>query len=105
MENFNYKKEEVRSLVLANRHNHITTTYYLILKKKSRLGKTSVSDLSSEEYIRYINDPKNLKENKKKQLSTSYNINNTNNNVNSTGKINICLLINKKEYRINYKLF
>ena len=77
MENLSFKKEEVRALVLANRHNHITTTYYLILKKKSRLGKSSIADLSSEEYVKYINDPKNLKENKKQLLG---------NTTNSTGK-------------------
>jgi len=77
MENLSFKKEEVRSLLLANRHNHITTTYYLILKKKSRLGKASIADLSSDEYVRYINDPKNLKENKKQLMG---------NNANSTGK-------------------
>jgi hypothetical protein len=100
MEIFNYKKEEVRSLILANRHNHITTTYYLILKKKTRLGKTSVSDLSSEEYIRYINDPKNLKENKKKQITT-----NNNNNANSTGKILTKYNIRKKLLLNNINFF
>lgn len=71
MENLNFKKEEVRSLILSNRHNHITTTYYLILKKKMRLGKSSIADLSSEEYMKYINDPKNLKENNKKSIPTT----------------------------------
>ena len=34
MENLSFKKEQVRELVLANRHNHITTTYYLNLFAK-----------------------------------------------------------------------
>ena len=59
----NYNKREVRELVIANRHNHITTAYYLILKKHLRSGKTSIADLSSEGYIRYLNDPRNLLEN------------------------------------------
>jgi len=59
----NFNKEEVKELVMANRHNHITTTYYLLLKKHIKMGRTSVADLSSDEYIRYINDPKNLKDN------------------------------------------
>lgn len=64
----NFNKDEVRELVKANRHNHITTTYYLILKKHIKLGKISVADLSSDEYMKYINDPKNLLENIGKYL-------------------------------------
>lgn len=58
----NFNKEEVRELIMANRHNHITTTYYLILKKHLKMGRTSVADLSSDQYIRYINDPRSLKD-------------------------------------------
>lgn len=75
MENLNFKKDDVRNLLLANRHNHVTTTYYLILKKKMRLGKASIADLSSEEYVKYINDPKNLKENRKQIASNNNNMN------------------------------
>jgi 5'-AMP-activated protein kinase catalytic alpha subunit len=57
----NFNKDEVRELVEANRHNHITTTYYLILKKYIKMGRTSIADLASEEYIRYINSPMSLK--------------------------------------------
>ena len=69
MTTMNFNKEEVRELVKANRHNHITTTYYLILKKHIKLGKISVADLSSDEYMKYINDPKNLLENIGKYLA------------------------------------
>jgi hypothetical protein len=65
METLNFKKEEVRNLILSNRHNNITTIYYLILKRKIRLGIFSIADLSSDEYISYINDKRNLKEPKK----------------------------------------
>ena len=33
----------------ANKHNHITTTYYLLLKKHLRNGGNSVADLSRYE--------------------------------------------------------
>lgn len=59
----NYNKREVKELVLSNRHNHITTLYYLILKKHLRSGRTSVADLSSDEYIRFLKDPRNLIDN------------------------------------------
>jgi len=71
----NFNKDEVRELVLANRHNHITTTYYLILKKHIKMGRTSIADLISDEYIRYINNPKNLKEIKISRKSTDRNRN------------------------------
>ena len=65
MESIGFKKDEVRCLVASNRHNQITTTYYLMLKKKVSSGKTSIADLCSEDYVNYINDVKNLRENKK----------------------------------------
>ena len=42
--------------VLRNRHNKITTTYYLILKRKIRNNESSVSDISSNStnFIKYI---------------------------------------------------
>lgn len=42
--------------VLRNRHNKITTTYYLILKRKIRNNEKSVSDISSNStvFIKYI---------------------------------------------------
>jgi len=60
MAKMNYNKKEVGELVMANRHNHVTTTYYLLLKKHLRLGRTSIADLTSDEYIRYLNDHRNL---------------------------------------------
>ena len=60
MESLEYNKEEVRTNVMMNEHNHITTTYYLLLKKKVRNHIPSVSDLKSEEYEKYMADTNNL---------------------------------------------
>ncbi len=60
MEELNYKKEEVKKCILSNRHNHITTTYYLLLNQKIKKGLESVSDLKSKSFKKYINDPCNL---------------------------------------------
>ena len=60
MEELNYKKEEVKKCILNNRHNHITTTYYLLLNQKIKKGLESVSDLKSKSFKKYINDPCNL---------------------------------------------
>ena len=60
MEEFSYKKEVVRANVIANKLNHITTTYYLLLQEKIRKGIPSVADLKSSEFISYINNQCNL---------------------------------------------
>ena len=61
MEDLKFNKEEVSENLLNNKHNQITTTYYLLLKLKIRRGLTSVSDLMSYEFIKFINNPKNFK--------------------------------------------
>ena len=60
MEEYNFSKEEVRVNVLANKHNHITTTYYLLLRAKMRKGLESVAIYNCEKFMKYIKDPKNL---------------------------------------------
>jgi len=60
MEEYDFKKEEVRMNLLTNRHNHITTCYYLLLKNKIKKGIGSVSDLISENFRNYLADPNNL---------------------------------------------
>ena len=62
MEEYGYLKDEVRQNLKRNRHNHITTTYYLILKSMMRKGITSVSDLVSEKFYKFINESNNNKE-------------------------------------------
>ncbi len=57
---YDFKKEEVRTNILTNRHNHITTCYYLLLKSKIKKGISSVADLISDEYRVYLLDRKNL---------------------------------------------
>ena len=57
---YGYPKEETRCAVLSNKHNHITTTYYLTVKSKTRNSQISISDLTSDIYLTYIHDKKNL---------------------------------------------
>jgi len=35
---------------MANKHNHATATYYLLLSKKLRNGYSSKADLSSKDF-------------------------------------------------------
>ena len=53
---FHFDIGKIINDVLKNRHNKITTTYYLILKRKVRNNENSVSDISSNStsFIKYI---------------------------------------------------
>ena len=44
---FGIDKDAARKFIKANKHNHITTTYYLLLQKSLRRGVNSNSDISS----------------------------------------------------------
>ncbi len=63
MKLFGFDEIEVKVNILGNKHNYITTTYYLLLKKKVKKGKKSVSNLDSEEFYKYYKDKRNLLEN------------------------------------------
>ena len=62
---YEYNSVEVRINLLANKHNHLTTTYYLLLKKKLKKGEKSICNTFSIEFIRYINNRENLLSNYK----------------------------------------
>ena len=64
-----YKDEEIRKNVKNNRHNEITTFYYLLVKKNYRKGIDSVSDLISPSFTKYI-----LEQNEKIQILKNYKI-------------------------------
>ena len=57
---YEYNSVEVRINLLANKHNHITTTYYLLLKKKIDKGKKSIGNTYSSDFKKYIHNPENL---------------------------------------------
>ena len=57
---YEYNEKEIRMNLLANKHNHITTTYYLFLKQKIKNGKHSISDMVHSEFINYVHNPKNF---------------------------------------------
>ena len=57
---YKFNEDIVRANLISNKHNHTTTTYYLLLTKKIREGKKSVADLKSKEFLNYISNPVNL---------------------------------------------
>ena len=54
-----FKIDDVRESIIMNKHNHLSTSYYLLVKKKIRNGIPSESDMFSDRYIKYIKDPEN----------------------------------------------
>ena len=55
-----YNEQIVKINIIINKHNHITTTYYLMLQKKIRNGKETIGDMNSKLFLKYIKDSNNL---------------------------------------------
>ena len=51
---------EIRTSILGNKLNDISTLYYLIAEQRRREGKISISDFNNEIFINYIKDENNL---------------------------------------------
>jgi len=68
VKNYGFDPEECRTLLLKNKFCSLTTIYYLCLKKYVRENGKSISDLESDLYEEYINNPKNkIQKNKNKE--------------------------------------
>lgn len=50
LSNYNINVEYARKCLEANKHNHITATYYLLLKKHLKSGGDSIADPRSPKY-------------------------------------------------------
>lgn len=59
LEKKKFNTDMVRESVILNKNNHLTTSYYLLVKSRIKLNIQSISDLYSEKYIAYIKDEKN----------------------------------------------
>ena len=57
---YSYNEQQVKMNLLINKHNHITTTYFLLVRKKIRKGEKTIGDMTSQLFIDYINDKNNL---------------------------------------------
>jgi 5'-AMP-activated protein kinase, catalytic alpha subunit len=51
---YNFKKDHAVKCINANKHNHVTTSYYLLLKRYEQLGEVSEKDFE------YFDDKKIL---------------------------------------------
>ena len=57
---FGYDKNLVRQSVENNHYDSNSSIYYILLQKLKNKGIESISDLYSEKYLQFINDPNNL---------------------------------------------
>ncbi|MCQ2815746.1 MAG: protein kinase [archaeon] len=72
VEKYGGDKEEIYKNVIYNHHNHITTLYYLIMKKRVKKGESFYSDLMSKKFLDYLKDDKNLFKNYKYDLFKAF---------------------------------
>ena len=59
-EKYGYDKEKVVESVEKCKYNRNSSVYYIILSKMKREGYHSISDLYSDEFLKYIKDSKNI---------------------------------------------
>ena len=59
-EQYGYDKERVIDSVENCKYNRNSSVYYILLSKMKREGYHSISDLCSDEFLRYIKDRKNI---------------------------------------------
>ena len=59
-EQYGYDKEKVIESVEKCKYNRNSSVYYIILSKMKREGYHSISDLYSDEFLKYIRNPKNI---------------------------------------------
>jgi 5'-AMP-activated protein kinase catalytic alpha subunit len=57
---FNISEEKIRISILSNKHDNISTIYYLLLHKKIRNKKKSVADIKGELFKKYCDNKNNL---------------------------------------------
>ena len=41
---YNFKRDQTIKCINANKHNHITTSYYLLLRRYEQMGEVSEKD-------------------------------------------------------------
>ena len=56
LEEHGFDLDYARKCIKANKHNHVTTTYYLLLQKFLRRGHKSPADISLEKFKSVVMD-------------------------------------------------
>ena len=99
IEKMGYDRNLCKKSVLENNYDSLMAIYLLTLKQSIKEGKESISDLFSDEYLKYINDYKNWIDTSKinNPLYNEYNILNNPLNDISDENININLGIDNTD--------
>ena len=99
IEKMGYDRNLCKKSVLENNYDSLMAIYLLTLKQSIKEGKESISDLFSDEYLKYINDYKNWIDTSKinNPLYNEYNILNNPLNDISDENININLGIDNMD--------
>ena len=102
---YGYDKKLVRQSVINNDYNSNSSIYYILLQKLKKKGIQSVSDLYSEKYLEFINDPNNtlINEQNGKNNENQKKINNKNNESKKEKSIEKKILNNKEKNKNNEK--
>ena len=61
IEDYGYNKQKCKINLENNKYDSITSVYYLCLRKFIKEGGVSISDLNSDDYLNFIDDPDNIK--------------------------------------------
>ena len=88
VKDYGFNPDECRELLLKNKFCSLTSIYYLCLKKYVKEGGKSISDLESDLFEKYINDPNNYINNTNKDETKETNEKNIDNNGNNNDKSN-----------------
>ena len=59
-EQYGYDRNKIIQSVKKCKYNRNSAVYYIILSRMKREGYTSISDLYSDKFLNFINDPKNI---------------------------------------------
>jgi 5'-AMP-activated protein kinase catalytic alpha subunit len=66
---FDINEQKIRISILSNKHDGISTIYYLLLQKKIKNKKKSVADIKSDLFRKYLESKSNLLETYNKDLN------------------------------------
>jgi 5'-AMP-activated protein kinase catalytic alpha subunit len=66
---FGINEQKIRISILSNKHDGISTIYYLLLQKKIKNKKKSVADIKSDLFRKYLESKSNLLETYNKDLN------------------------------------
>jgi 5'-AMP-activated protein kinase catalytic alpha subunit len=66
---FGINEKKIRISILSNKHDGISTIYYLLLQKKIRNKKKSIADIKSDLFRKYLESKSNLLETYDKDLN------------------------------------